>query len=99
MTFEGITGSSFTGDIAIDDFSLSFGTCPPSKHLQVTAWNIKKKTTTVFSRKGVYFTIEQNGFSSNEFFFSVGIVSNEAHCLNQSLNEKQAQKLKIAKQY
>ena len=35
ITFEGITGSKSTGDIAIDDFSLTEGACPPSKYFTI----------------------------------------------------------------
>ena len=55
VTFEGITGRSSKGDIAIDDFSLNLGPCPSSKHFPVIVWNILQKQR-VFknwsSRKG-----------------------------------------------
>ena len=32
--FEGITGSNYESDIAIDDFVLKLGSCPPSEYIK-----------------------------------------------------------------
>ena len=75
VTFEGITGRSSKGDIAIDDFSLNLGPCPSSKHFPVIVWNILQKQR-VFKKKVLSLPLIKNSFSSTVYFQSAFFLTN-----------------------